>query len=143
MVWSPVRNVGLLLIGNLVKRAFDQKSQDVESYASRQEFSSWFARYPKLLPLFGEVLEKNETEVSCLDSSVYLEKILTTVFFLTVLDPIVMHRDQRLRCCRSSRTFEQGTEARKRSSRLCSSWLGARSSTLVCLGPSLSCFLIS
>jgi hypothetical protein len=52
------------LIGNLVKRAFDQKSQDVESYTSRQEFSTWFARYPKLLPLFVELLQKNETEVS-------------------------------------------------------------------------------
>ncbi|CED83207.1 Cell cycle-associated protein [Phaffia rhodozyma] len=63
-----VRNVGLQLLGSLVKRGFDRRSQAEMTIEHREYFTVWFASYPKLLPLFNRVLveatQSNEQIVS-------------------------------------------------------------------------------
>lgn len=53
-----VRNVGLQLLGSLVKRGFDRRSQSETSIDHRESFSVWFDKYPELLPLFKRVLQE-------------------------------------------------------------------------------------
>ena len=68
-----MRNVGLLLMGALVRKAFDAKSQASESILSRDSLSTWSTKYPRLLPLFLRELRALEA-----DDKVSSPRLLTT-----------------------------------------------------------------